>query len=245
MVSCENRICPIGKVCNPLTGRCNKIKKTITSCNEKYCPSGKVCNPVTIRCNKVKKNDTVNRRMSTKAKMEVLKQTEKDKLFFYSKSKDVAVGKGVNEFVSNSGLYEELTKIKDFRKMLSNFHLCPFKYEGKTYNTIEHVFQAKKIEIVDKEKALWFTIESGNDIGIGDGEIARKNRKLCKLNDEQLKLWGTMKDDVMHKAAMAKYKVCKEARHVLKMTNRAQLWHIVSRGKPIRFEHLERIRNDL
>jgi ribA/ribD-fused uncharacterized protein len=154
-------------------------------------------------------------------KYNILIQTMNDKLFFYSKSRDVAVGKGANEIVADNSLYEELGKIKDWRKTLSNFHMYPFKYESKTYNTIEHVFQAKKIEIVDKEKAMWFTIESGNDIGLGDGEMARKNRKLCKLSEEQLKLWGTLKDDVMYRAAVAKYKACKEARDVLEMTHGA------------------------
>lgn len=179
----------------------------------------------------------MRKRVYKKTKM----QTENDKLFFYSKSRDVDVGKGVNEIVTDVSL----GKIKDWRKVLSNFHMCLFKYEGYTYNTIEHVFQAKKIELVDKDKALWFTLESGHEIGLGDGEIARKNKKLCKLNDEQLRLWGTMKDNVMYQAAVAKYKACKEAREVLKMTNAAQLWHIVSRGKPVRFEHLERIREKL
>lgn len=241
MPSCDNKVCPFGKICNQKTGRCNKIKKQITSCNEKHCPSGKVCNPKTLRCNKVAKRKNDYKKKANNIRM----QTMNDKLYFYSKSRDVPVGKGANEVVNDNKLYEELGKITDWRKILSNFHMCPFKYEGRTYNTIEHVFQGKKIEIVDKEKALWFTVESGNAIGLGDGEMARKNRKLCKLNEEQLKLWGTMKDTVMHDAAMAKYKACKEARDVLMHTNGAQLWHIVSRGKPVRFEHLERIRNTL
>jgi predicted NAD-dependent protein-ADP-ribosyltransferase YbiA (DUF1768 family) len=236
MPSCHN------KICNELTGRCILIKKKrMSSCNDKKCPEGKNCNPKTLRCNKVKtrKNDY------PKKNDKILNQTMNDKLFFYSKSRDVAVGKGANEIVADNSLYEELGKITDWRKILSNFHMYPFKYEGKTYNTIVHVFQAKKIEIVDKDKALWFTVECGNDIGLGDGEMARKHSKLCKLSGEQLKLWGTMKDDVMYRAAVAKYKACKEARDVLKMTNGSQLWHIVTRGKPLRFEHLEKIRNTL
>ena len=168
-----------------------------------------------------------------------------DKLYFYSKSRDLDVGKGVNEVVENRGLYDELGKIKNWRKVLSNFHMYPFKYEGKIYNTIEHVFQAKKIEIVDKEKALWFSVDSGHEIGLGDGEVARKNRKLVKLNKDELGIWGMMKDQVMYDASVKKYKACEEAREVLKATKNAQLWHIVSRGKPIRFEHLERIREGI
>jgi hypothetical protein len=49
----------------------------------------------------------------------------------------------------------------------------------------------------------------------------------------------------MYESALEKYKECEEARMELKETNQAQLWHIVSRGKPVRFEHLEKIRNTL
>jgi hypothetical protein len=36
-----------------------------------------------------------------------------DKLYFHSKSKDVAPGKGVNEVVKDAKVYEELQRIKD------------------------------------------------------------------------------------------------------------------------------------
>jgi len=68
---------------------------------------------------------------------------EEDKLFYYSKSANKQVGKGVNEFVSNYNDYNELNKIKDWRKMLSNFYVAEFTYNGKTYYTAEHAFQAK------------------------------------------------------------------------------------------------------
>lgn len=253
MPTCENKVCPAGKICNDKTGRCIKIKvRKPASCTDKICPVGSKCNPITLRCNKdeKQKNDDKVRRVVKKkskmaAKLAAILETSNDKLYFYSKSRDVAAGKGANEIVADSSLYEELGKIKDWRKILSNFHLCKFLYEGNVYNTIEHVFQGKKIELVDKEKGYWFTVDSGHEIGLGDGEVARKHRKLCKLNAEQLKVWGMMKDDVMYKAAVAKYKACQEARNVLKLTNGAQLWHIVSRGKPVRFEHLERIREGL
>ena len=49
----------------------------------------------------------------------------------------------------------------------------------------------------------------------------------------------------MFEAAIEKYKACEEARIVLKATKDAELWHIVSRSKPVRFEHLEIIRSEL
>ena len=168
-----------------------------------------------------------------------------DKLCFYSKSRDVLPGKGASESVKDDALYEGLSKMKDWRKLLSNFHVYPFIYEGHTYNTIEHVFQAKKIELADKEKAMYFTVESGHEIGQGDGEIARKNRKLVKLGDDLLTKWAEIRDQVMSDAALEKYKSCEEARQVLKATNKAQLLHLVPRSKAIRFYHLEKIRETL
>ena len=171
-----------------------------------------------------------------------LKKTSMDRLYFYSKSADKKPGQGVNEFVSDPSKYTELAKIKDFRKVLSNFHYCPFVFEGKTYNTIEHVFQSKKIALVDPIKASYFTRESGHPIGQGDGLTAQQNRKLVVLDKNSLLKWAQINDKIMEQAAIEKYKSCPEAMKVLKATGDAQLWHIVSRKKPVRFEHLERIR---
>lgn len=243
MVLCDNKICPVGKICNPKTGRCIKEKaKKATSCQEIKCPIDKICNPKTLRCIKQKQKMIHNKKNKSSRKMD---KTSNDRLYFYSKSKDVAPGKGANEYVENPTEYSHLSTFKDWRKVLSNFHVCPFKYEGKTYNTIEHVFQAKKIALADAEKASYFTVESGHEIGKGDGELARKNRKLCKLNYAQLRAWAHIKDVVMHNAAVAKYNACKEASNILKATQYAQLWHIVSRAQPVRFEHLEQIRSKL
>ena len=249
--------CPPGSVLNPATKRCNKVKAK----KVKECPPGSVLNPVTKRCNKVKVDKAkecgtgkvwnfVTKRCIKMAdgtkKKEAVVIVNDDKLYFHSKSKDVAPGKGVNEVVENTGDYVELAGIKGWRQVLSNFHLCPFEFEGYTYNTIEHVFQAKKIELVSEEKAKLFTIESGSEIGLGDGGMARKHRKLAMLEKDDLVKWAKMRGDVMYRAALAKYKVCGEALKVLRATGKAQLWHVVSRSKVHdHFEHLERVRAEL
>ncbi len=163
-----------------------------------------------------------------------------DKLFFFSKSASVSPGKGVNEVVHDAALYTALGN--DFRKVLSNFHMCPFKHNGHTYNTIEHVFQAEKIALVDRTKAFEFTLDSGHEIGQGDGAMAQKNRKLVKLDATELGEWSRIKDGVMAAAAASKYEQCGEAQAVLKATLGAQLWHVVPRARPVRFVHLEEIR---
>lgn len=177
--------------------------------------------------------------------LEQYEPLSEDKLFFYSKSTDRKPGQGANE-KGNPANYTELSKIKDWRRILSNFHVCPFKYKGYTYNSIEHVFQAMKIALVDKEAALRFTVESGNEIGQGDGAMAQKNRKLRMLSKPQQEKWASMNRQIMYEAAFEKYKACKEAREVLKATGKAQLWHIVIRSKyPDHFTHLELIRDKL
>jgi len=163
-----------------------------------------------------------------------------DKLFFYSKSADKKPGKGVNEVVSDPEKYKELPP--NWRRVLSNFHVYPFEFDGYMYNSIEHAFQAKKISLIDPEKAYLFTINSGHPIGTGDGLMAQKNRKLVILDRENIRIWSYTSDDWMEKAAIAKYSQCNEARYILKLTQDAELWHVVSRKKPVRFFHLENIR---
>jgi predicted NAD-dependent protein-ADP-ribosyltransferase YbiA (DUF1768 family) len=166
-----------------------------------------------------------------------------DKLYFHSRSKDAEPGVGVNEFAKDENAYEELKKIKDWRKVLSNFHFCPFTYKGFTYNTIEHVYQSQMIGLVCPEKAYLFTLESGDEIGKGDARVARKNRKMVKLDKIMLAKWEGMIDDVQYEAALSKYNTCPEALKILRATGEAELWHLVCRSKThIRFTHLERLR---
>ena len=167
---------------------------------------------------------------------------EKDKLYFYSKSKNTDVGEGTNEYVNDKSKYNELNNIDNWRKILSNFHEYDFQYNGKWYRTIEHAFQSKKIELEDKEKSEWFSIDSNNDIGKGNGTIAKKNRKLVKLSNENIKKWSLIKNEIMYEISYEKYKQCLIAKEVLKETKDSELWHIVLRSKPIRFIHLEKIR---
>lgn len=167
---------------------------------------------------------------------------------FKSNSADKKPGKGVHEH-GDPADYPELAAIKDWRKVLSNFHVAPFKFDGHTYNSIEHVFQSKKIALADCAQALKFTVESGDPIGQGDGKVAQKNRKLVKLSQKQLDAWDIIKEDVMRNAAIEKYKASSEARQVLKATKSAKLYHIeTQRGKPsnlVHFKHLEDIRSTL
>lgn len=168
-----------------------------------------------------------------------------DKLFYYSKSANKYPGQGVNEYVFNNKIYDELNNIKDWRKILSNLYNHEFIYENKIYNSIEHAFQSKKIEIVDKEKAYWFCKNSGNIIGTSDSLIARKNRKLVILKSEDLIKWNNKKDKILYEILLAKFTQIPIAKQVLLLTHDAILLH-GTRGTPIsRQIQLEEVRNNL
>jgi predicted NAD-dependent protein-ADP-ribosyltransferase YbiA (DUF1768 family) len=171
-----------------------------------------------------------------------------DKIRFFSGSRHARALRGIGEIDTTDGRgYRELDKHKDWRRVLSNFHLHPFKYGMFTYRSIEHAFQSMKfLTCGEKDAAFKFTMESGHDICRGDGKVARANRKLVLLNADQLAKWDAISFETMGKIAEAKYASDSYAREILRLTGRAQLWHAGLRGAPdVRFTHLERIRESL
>ena len=169
-----------------------------------------------------------------------------DQLFFFSKSADKKAGKGTNEQVSDYTIYKELNEIKNWRKILSNFYVSEFKYRGKTYKTVEHAFQGEKIALVDVKKANWFSVDSGHKIGITEnGLIARKNRKLIILNNNQLHQWNLLKHDIMKKILLAKFSQINLAKRVLLLTKNAILLHVTRFIRKQRQYDLEYVRNKL
>jgi predicted NAD-dependent protein-ADP-ribosyltransferase YbiA (DUF1768 family) len=168
-----------------------------------------------------------------------------DKLCYYSKSKDALVGEGKNEFINDINQYEELNKISNWRRILSNFYVEGFIFEDKRYNSVEHAFQSYKIALVDKEKAEYFTLDSGHPIGMGNGTTAQKNRKLVVLNAEQLAHWDGIKDNIMTEITRQRILQSDIYKNVLILTRDAQLWHVISRKGIIRNVYLEELRSSL
>ena len=168
-----------------------------------------------------------------------------DRLYFFSRSRDVPPGKGTNETVNSPGDYVELANIPNWRQVLSNFHVAEFPYKNRTYRTIEHAFQAEKTALLDPEKALWFSQDSSHAIGQGDGALAQKNRKLVTLGSSEVSQWDHIKEGVMAAIALCKYRQCPDALRILKLTISAELWHCQVRKPAVRFSHLEDIRMDL
>jgi len=160
---------------------------------------------------------------------------------FYHKSKDALPCRGIREVWKSGRSYEELQRIPNWRRVLSNFHEHPFKYDGNTYRTIEHAYQASKA----RDPMFYnFTIESGHRIGAGDGTVAHAERKWIMLSKEELDRWNENKEMIMSRITRAKYEQCEHARMVLMNTYPAELWHLVPRSKnSIHFIHLEELRD--
>jgi ribA/ribD-fused uncharacterized protein len=166
-----------------------------------------------------------------------------DRLFFHSGSADRAPGEGVHELVADPSVYAALAKIPNWRKMLSNFWVAELRWNGLTYRTVEHCFQAAKIALADPTLAREFALESQSALARGDGVAARKQRKLVMLDPRQLAQWDREKHAVMQSAMRAKFTQHPELMAVLRATGDAQLWHGTGRGaKPQRIYDLEAVR---
>lgn len=167
--------------------------------------------------------------------------------FYYSKSADKQPGKGAGETLGTDDCskYAELQGIKDWRKILSNFHEEVFEFNGKRFRTVEHVFQSAKISISDADKGELFSLDSGSLLSNGDGELARKNRKMVLLNKSQLAEWSQKQNFVLEGALKAKFSQVAIAKRALLATMDAELWH-GTRGVPkTRQIILEKVRESL
>ena len=191
-------------------------------------------------------------------------ESTKDTFVFFSKSADAKPGKGAGETLHTHTSYN---LPDNFRKILSNFHVAEFQWngndifndpfeDGTRFKSIEHAFQASKFKLaaenpknldardVLNDAANQFTLNSGNAIGQGDGALAQKNRKLVRLSTVDLDRWSRSSKDVMASAARALYAQNPREMEVLKATQSATLLHKIARSpKTDHFMHLEKIRD--
>ena len=114
-----------------------------------------------------------------------------------------------------------------------------------TFRTIEHGFHYFKIQLADPARAFDFALESGSDLSNGDGLAARRARKLVILTPRQLQKWDSIRDSVLYFLSKCRFSQDTLSKKVLLAPKNAQLWHIVSRRNPVRFDHLERVRQEL
>ncbi len=165
-----------------------------------------------------------------------------DVLVFFSRSANAAPGRGAGEHVNDVNLYRDLYGIQDWRRMLSNFYISPFHWNGYRYNTAEHAYQATKLSFANPTSAYQLTMESGSPISLAEGVEARNMRKMAILNNEQLARWESIRDGVMLSILEAKYRSNPTLVHVLLSTRNAELWHHQQRQGKVREYQLERVR---
>lgn len=169
----------------------------------------------------------------------------KSVLVFYSGSRDAKAGHGTGESLRPGDDFSELNAVKDWRKVLSNFHESPFEFDGEIWSCIEEAFQAAKFGRQNLPAFRARVREVVATKGLAPGPAARQCRKFRILDAASLAYWDMTKAAVMRKITLAKFAQNPDALRVLKLTKDATLVHVVPRGPRMHFAHLEEIRDML
>lgn len=173
---------------------------------------------------------------------------------FYSKSNGKPLpGKGTGETIPPEKVkdFVELSKIKDWRKKLSNFWTDnPIKLDGLTWLSVEHYYQGNKFKIDNPEFYKLFAMESSSDIS-KEPELAKAaGGKTGKKGSQQIRDKKIIMDRefdkqsrmVMEKAMYAKFTQHEDLKNLLLATRDAKLVHFVRASPPQTFEHLMNVR---
>ena len=181
---------------------------------------------------------------------------------FYSKSQNKPPGKGAVEKIAPEDVdkFSKLSAIRDWRKVLSNFYIDPFEKDGKTWNTVEHLYQGSKFKEGNPEFYEQFSLGSGSVFAEnpvlakaaggktgtaklpGESKRTRLRPKTVTADDT---FWA-QKNDIMKNALEAKFTQNKLPRRVLKDTQDAKLTHYLGRGQGVEtWDHLMQLRKDI
>lgn len=100
---------------------------------------------------------------------------------FYSKSADKLPGMGTKEVRAG----DPGTLPKDFRKILSNFHLVPLKYDGHEFNCPEAMYHYLKYRINFCTKGVFSIVSNPNLTPEAYKKLGRAE-KLTTITEKQL-----------------------------------------------------------
>lgn len=187
---------------------------------------------------------------------------EQTRFMFYSKSSDSKPGKGAGEHLApeDADKFEELSKIKDWRKKLSNFWIAPFRLHGKRWASVEHYYQGSKFKGTP-EFYNQFSLDSGSELskdpvlakaaggktGMFQGKRIRPKEIVIDSNFFE----GTTgqlyrrSDLEMNRAQDSKFIYNTDLMELLKLTQNAQLVHYQRGGPSIIFYNLMKLRSDV
>jgi predicted NAD-dependent protein-ADP-ribosyltransferase YbiA (DUF1768 family) len=179
------------------------------------------------------------------------------KFVYYSKSADAKPGKGSGEYLNVGDDFTELSKIKNWRKTLSNFYVAPFIIDDNEWNSVEHFFHAVKFRNGKKEGKNYdyyktFSL-TGNRPWSTDpiyakqaGKAGRISEVTGKIYDKKIGEYKIPKDVALRPdfytnkidkkleslSFLAKFTQNEELKKTLLATGDAELHHYVGRGKP-------------
>lgn len=179
--------------------------------------------------------------------------TEDVHFMFYSKSADKKPGLGSGEKISDENKleYNELAKIPNWRRALSNFYMKPkvdgtvvplFVLDGLRWASVEHWYHANKFKKNNPDYYKLFSIDSGSEImddskkalGAG-GKTGKVKGKKYRPKDVVIDpdfFVGDNNEKIMERGQQAKYEQCEDCRRVLLLTKNAKLIHYISSRKP-------------
>jgi hypothetical protein len=135
-----------------------------------------------------------------------MQSTTSSILVFYSKSADKKPGYGSGESLDPNDDFTELSKIKNWRKILSNFHYDPFIWNNKKWSCIEEAFQAAKFGPENYDSFQKAVRKNSLNLEEDCGMVSQKLRKWRILNGLQLDNWNKNSRKIMKSISEAKYK---------------------------------------
>jgi hypothetical protein len=178
---------------------------------------------------------------------------------FYSNSNDKPYpGTGTGETIPNELKkdYEELSKIKSWRRMLSNSWIEPFELDGLRWNSVEHYYQASKFKKDNPDFYKLFSLDSESTFNEDPNRAKSAGDKSGKIKGELLRpknikvdsdFLETNRDKTeMYLAQFHKFtnKNAEYLKTMLMATNNATLIHNVPRSSDkILFDNLIVIRD--
>jgi len=175
---------------------------------------------------------------------------------FYSKSRDLEPGKGSGEKIPDDKIpeYEELSKIKNWRKMLSNFYESEFTLDDKRWLSVEHYYQGAKFKKENPEFYEQFSLDSDSDISkdpnlakSAGGKSGKSKGKLIRPSNIKMDkdfFLDNRSSNEMKRAQREKYKQNEELKRMLLLTKDAKLTHFSRGSPPIVFNETMELRKE-